>query len=283
MTRRGSCSGSTTPTQTERGPVAEFVSGEQRWIEQLGDLRNVIRQELIRRQLKPFAKAGMAVLDIGSGQGTQAIELARAGCEVTCIEPSAQLQALCRSAASEAGLSLIQLTGTLDDAAQLCDPESFDIVCAHGLLMYLSSRSTALGHLSHMVRPGGLLSIAFRNADGIAARPGMRRQWAEAIVAMSADGSDRYSNGIGVEARADRLADVQAHLAAFNVHVQRWFGVRVFNDAVAHGSSLPPGEHLAELLDAEEQAGATDPYRWFGSLIHVVAQKNFGTEQPLAT
>ena len=35
----------------------DFAAGEQQWIDGLGNLRNTIRQELIGRQLAPYATA----------------------------------------------------------------------------------------------------------------------------------------------------------------------------------------------------------------------------------
>lgn len=249
--------------------MAAFEPGEQRWIEQLGDLRNIVRQEMIRRQLSPLAGPGVSVLDVGSGQGTQAIELARLGCEVTCLEPSPGLRALCFESAATVRVSITQIDADLEKAAAVCGGAQFDLVCAHGLLMYLDDRTAAIGQLADLVVPGGRLSIAFRNGDALAARPGMRRNWAEAIAAMN---NDRYVNGLGVDARADRLADVEADLQRAGLTIERWFGVRVFNDSLPHGSVLPDGEDLAALLDAEELAGARDPYRRFGSLLHVIAR-----------
>ncbi len=251
--------------------MAAFDSGQVQWIQQLGDLRNVIRQELIRRQLAPLAKKGSSVLDVGAGQGTQAIELARLGCVVTCLEPSPQLRALCSASANEAKVRLTQIDATLADAVTACEGRQFDLVCAHGLLMYLDDRTAAIGQLADRVAPGGRLSIAFRNGDALAARPGMRRDWPAAIEAMR---GDRYLNGVGVDARADRLADVETDLRNAGLVIEQWFGVRVFNDSVPHGSALPAGEDLQALLEVEALAAAKDPYRWFGSLLHVIAVKD---------
>ena len=81
-----------------------FRSGEQRWIDGLGNLRNTIRQELITRQLAPHAKAGMTVLDVG--QGTQLLALAAHGCRVTGVEPSPELRTRCAGDASGADLGV---------------------------------------------------------------------------------------------------------------------------------------------------------------------------------
>ena len=60
--------------------MTSFESGEQLWIERLGSLRNVVRQEVVARQIAPLAVRGASVLDVGCGQGTQALRLALVCC-----------------------------------------------------------------------------------------------------------------------------------------------------------------------------------------------------------
>jgi len=80
--------------------MSSFERGESRWIDRLGNLRNVIRQELIARQLSPEVRNGMTVLDVGCGQGTQALRLASAGCRVIGVDPSEELLKLCSDRAT---------------------------------------------------------------------------------------------------------------------------------------------------------------------------------------
>jgi S-adenosylmethionine-dependent methyltransferase len=250
--------------------VAAFASGETRWIELLGNLRNTIRQEMIRRQLADHASASMTVLDVGCGQGTQAIQLALRGCEVTGLEPSADLRLLCHESAVAAGVEIELVAGSLDQAGPLLGSRRFDLVCAHGLLMYLPDRAIGIAQLAGLVNPGGLLSFTFRNGHALAMRPAMRREWRAALTAF--DSTD-YVNGIGVTARADLLEDVTAEMVSAGLTVERWYGVRVFNDAVPGSMAVPVDEDLDALLDAEDQAGRRDPYRWFASQFHVVARR----------
>lgn len=250
--------------------VGEFSSGQQHWIDRLGNLRNVIRQEMIRRQLAEHARAGMTVLDVGCGQGTQAIELARIGCSVTGVEPSAELRAICRLAAADQAVEVELLAGSIEQLDSLLGARRFDLVCAHGVLMYLDDLPEAIRLLTGCIARGGLLSVTVRSGHALAMRPGMRREWARALESF---GAVRYLNGLGVDARAHRLDEVVAEVQRNALELVEWYGVRVFNDAIAADFELPDGEDLAALLDAEEQAGRTDPYRILGSQLHVISRR----------
>jgi S-adenosylmethionine-dependent methyltransferase len=248
--------------------MATFALGEQQWIARLGNLRNTIRQEVIRRQLAEHARPGMSVLDVGCGQGTQAIGLAKLDCVVTGVEPSEELRSLCLAAAKNSEVSVILLDGTIDRLGGVVSGEVFDLVCAHGLLMYLPDRPKALAQLVERVRPGGQLSITFRNGHALAMRPGLRRDWA---LANASFGTRTYINELGVEARADLIDEVTADLEILGMKVTAWYGVRVFNDAVAADTPIDQLDDLDALLDAEDHAGRLDPYRWMASMIHLVA------------
>jgi S-adenosylmethionine-dependent methyltransferase len=224
----------------------------------------------MRRQLADHARAGMTVLDVGCGQGTQAIELARLGCIVTGVDPSSELRHACARNATEHGVGIELLAGRIEDLAQILYGRTFDLVCAHGLLMYLDDRAAAVATLAQRVAPGGKLSITFRNGDALAMRPGLRREWSAALDAFE---TKTYVNELGVEATADRLEDVTADLHVVGLHVEAWYGVRVFNDAVSSDMNVPDNEDLSALLDAEDRAGRRDPYRWMASQFHVIARR----------
>nr|MDQ2874698.1 methyltransferase domain-containing protein [Actinomycetota bacterium] len=71
-----------------------FGTGEQRWRAGLGTLQNVVRQELVARQLAEHLPAAPArILDVGCGPGTQLLRLARQGHQVTGLDSSTALLA----------------------------------------------------------------------------------------------------------------------------------------------------------------------------------------------
>jgi S-adenosylmethionine-dependent methyltransferase len=54
-----------------------FSAGRPAWLGRLSNVRNLIRQEMISRQLdRHLPKHAVRVLDVGAGQGTQSIRLA---------------------------------------------------------------------------------------------------------------------------------------------------------------------------------------------------------------
>jgi len=58
------------------------------------------------------------------------------------------------------------------------------------------------------------------------------------------------------------------------VPLRRWYGVRVFTDQTPDHVGPPvDGRQLAQLLDAEERAGRTDPYRAVAALLHLVGTR----------
>jgi S-adenosylmethionine-dependent methyltransferase len=251
--------------------MTDFPAGQQAWINRLGLLRNVVRQEMIHRQVAPLVSAGSTVLDVGSGQGTQALRLASLGCTVTAVDPSPGLLELCIGSAAADKLHVEVLHGALDDLPALLGDRTFDLVCCHGVMMYLEDWPGAIATIGGRTGPGGHVSLTFRNGHALAMRPGLRGEWAKALAAF--DSAD-YVNELGLLARANRVEEVDPVLTSSGFGRRTWYGVRVLTDAVEADVPPPDPGPLAMLLDAEERAGSTEPYKWMGSQLHVVASRS---------
>jgi SAM-dependent methyltransferase len=262
-----------------------FSSGLDPWLARLGNLRNVVRQELVTRQLAAHLPPGrgLRVLDVGAGQGTQALRLAGLGHAVTAIEPDARMREAFGYAAdllpAEARSRVDLLAADLTLLASVTDPAAYDVVLCHGVLMYLPDAAAAVAALASRVAPGGLVSVVARNGDALAWRPTSRRDWAGALAMLDeADAARRegrdafYRNEIGVDARADTLASLRLDCAAAGLALEAWYGIRVATDDVPVDEPVPPADELAVLLDLEERLGRTDPYRSLGTLLHVIAR-----------
>lgn len=253
---------------------AGFAAGEEQWRARLGTLRQVVRQEVVARQLAAYLPdvRPRRVLDIGCGQGTQALLLARRGHIVTGLDSSTQLLGDFRAALAaqpaEVRDRVHLVQGKAEAVADLFTPSTFDAVLCQGVLMYLPDPDPLLDAIARVVAPGGIVSLLVRNGDALAMRPGLLGDWDS--VGRAFDG-DSYLNRIGVNARADRLADLTAALTRRQLPVSQWFGVRVFTDTVPSDALLPDEATLGAILGFEERAGRTDPYRHVAALLHLIA------------
>jgi S-adenosylmethionine-dependent methyltransferase len=117
-----------------------FTGHEARWQQGLGRLRDVVRQELGTRQLgAELAPRPVRILDLGCGQGTQALRLARRGHEVTAVDASANLLVrLERDLAAEPAEVRARVRverSLIEDYAERPGVSRFPVVLCHGVLM----------------------------------------------------------------------------------------------------------------------------------------------------
>ncbi|MGW2992047.1 methyltransferase domain-containing protein [Streptomyces sp. NPDC001193] len=162
----------------------------------------------------------LRVLDVGMGQGTQALRLARAGHKVTGLEQDPAMLAVAQEAlaAEPAGIQdrveLLEGDGRETGAHFL--PGSFDVVLCHGVLMYVPEPDAMLAGLARMLAPGGLLSLLVRNGDALAMRPGLvadgeyLRAVAEAcpFPAAELEGRQLHATFLSAQPAEERFASI---------------------------------------------------------------------------
>ncbi|PBC72076.1 methyltransferase family protein [Streptomyces sp. TLI_235] len=246
------------------------------WPARQGGLRGLVREELLTRQLAEqlTGRTGLRVLDVGCGQGTQTVRLARAGHFVTGVDPDpvtlGAAQAAVGAEPAEVQGRVRLIGGDGHACGRWFPPRSFDVVLCHGALMYLADPDPLLAALARVLDTGGVLSLLVRNADALAMRPALSGDWRTALAAFD---SYRCTDRYGVPARAHRLAELTTTLTGISVPLRHWYGVRVFTDAAPDEATPVDGRQLAQLLDAEERAGRQDPYRQVAGLLHLVGAK----------
>ncbi len=210
------------------------------------------------------------MLDVGPGQGTQALRLARLGHEVTGLELDPRMIAVLREAVAAEPEGIRErmrlIEGDGRDTGAHFQPGSFDVVLCHGVLMYVPEPDPMVAGLARVLAPGGLLSLLVRNADALAMRPGLSGDWDTALAAFD---SPAYTNRLGLQVRADRRETLAATLAGIGAPLRAWYGVRVFTDLAEDDVPVPTEPELTRLLAAEERAGRTDPYRAVAALLHL--------------
>ncbi len=132
--------------------VRDHPRGSVEFFEEI-ERQRYTNEDFIRRVVDFPGAAGMDVLEVGCGLGTDLAEFSRAGARVWGVDLTEQAVALSRQ-----HLEAFGLPGTvlLADGELLPFPaNSFDLVYSWGALHHTESPTTAAGELARVCRPGG--------------------------------------------------------------------------------------------------------------------------------
>jgi S-adenosylmethionine-dependent methyltransferase len=246
----------------------QFVDGHY------GSLRGRVRTHVIHQHLLAhLPPPPMKVVDVGGGAGNQSIPLARAGYEVTIVDPSSSmLQRAMRNLAGENDdvrrrVRLIEAPG--QNTSEELDGEVFGGVLCHGVLMYLDDPEPLIDALCALTEPGGVVSIVAKNVDVMAMRHVHEGDWAAALAAFD---SDRQVNGLGVDTRGDSVDVLADMIERRGVHPIDWYGVRLFTDGWTPDRPATDPEDL--VLEVELTASQRDPYRRLSRLFHLLGRRH---------
>ena len=139
------------------------------WWDPRGPMRplhliNPLRLRFVEAQIATRDKAGLAglnVLDIGCGGGLFSEALAKAGAQVTAVDPSPGVISVASQHAAQGGLSIDYRAQAAEDLAQ--SGAQFDVVCAMEVLEHVVDMPAFVATACSMVKPGGWFFAATLN------------------------------------------------------------------------------------------------------------------------
>jgi SAM-dependent methyltransferase len=122
-------------------------------------LRKVWSDDLLRaRAVTHLVPEGLRAVDVGTGTGVFALELARLGIQVVAVDRSSRMLDAARARIEAAGARGIELRPGDASALPLADGE-VDAAFAHMVLQYLAAPGDALREMARVVRPGGRVVV----------------------------------------------------------------------------------------------------------------------------
>ncbi|MCK9894205.1 methyltransferase domain-containing protein [Frankia sp. AgB32] len=260
------------------GPDTADYTDAADYVAHTATLRGVVRQRLVTRALiEHLPPAPARLIDIGGGNGVQAMEFARRGYDVTVCEPDSRMLAEARrvlAGAPESVRRRVELVqGDGRDAVRLVGT-GWDATFCHGVIMFVPEPAPLLNVLVELTRPGGIVSVVGKNGPALALRAGLQSRWQDTAALLDEPGFTAAA-GPGRQPTVplppgDDPANVAAILTAAGTRPLAWYGIRTFTD---HLGDLPPGPDVDTVVDAEWAAGARDPYRGIARLIHHVHRR----------
>jgi ArsR family transcriptional regulator len=159
-------------------------------------IRKVWGDDVLRaRALTRLVPPDLCVVDVGTGTGVLALELAAAGLRVIAVDHSEAMLAAAARKVAEGGHDRVELRQGEATALPLADDEA-DAAFAHMVLQYLEAPAVAIAEMVRVVRPGGTLVIVdFVTHD----RTWMRQELGVARLGTEPDDVARWLEEAGAE------------------------------------------------------------------------------------
>ncbi|UAK30709.1 methyltransferase domain-containing protein [Nocardia asteroides] len=219
-------------------------------------------------------RPSLAVLDVGGGNGLDAVRLAALGHRVTIVDMSrASLdEAMALAAAHGCADSIETRCADIADLTAVAVCDSYDVVMAHNVLQYAPRRAEALESMVSVLRPGGLLSVLVPNPASDPLTAAVRRGELDEAVRLL-DAATRTSVTYDTEIDAVTATELAAELVAAGLGRPVRYGVRAVCDLISDDDAKHDPQFFAELLRLENLLADRHPYVETARFAHLIAAK----------
>ena len=191
------------------------------------------------------ALPGRAVVDLGAGTGKLAHALVARGCDVTAVEPVAEMRALIRPP--------VRAIDGVAEAIPLTDGAADAVTVAQAFHWFDGDR--ALGEIHRVLRPGGVLALIWNRRD---ARSALQAQLSALLAAHRGDTPAHASGDWRAAFDRTRLFGPLREERFANEQIVDAGGLEDRIASISFVASLPDGPR-AELLSAVRALAGDGP------------------------
>lgn len=215
--------------------------------------------------------SALRVLDVGGGDGRDAIPLAMAGHQVTILDPAPSWLEAARQRAEQTGVRerVRVVDGSLDDLSAVGG--GYDLVLCHFVLHYRSELADDVRRLASLVGPGGRLSVMAPNPAGRVVMTLVREGPAAAQQELAEPGW--YSHTFSQAGRKLEANDVATELERVGLQLLHRYGTRIANDLLADDSAKHDPSFYGELERLELALCDKEPFLRLGGAWQLVARR----------
>lgn len=236
---------------------------------------NRLRYTLVHEHLcRHLGSLPLQILDVGGGDGRDAVPLALLGHKVTLVDFVPEMLEGARQRAAAAGVSdrLCSLPGELAalEVVLAGAPTHFDAILCHNVLQYLPAPEILLTQLAGLLKPGGLLSLLTPNPASESYR--LALQQLDFPAALAALDATTLTNVLyGAEVRLFGHAELAEILARAGFLPAVRYGVRCIIDYIYDNALKHAPESYAAILDLERALANRSPYCDLARFNHLLA------------
>lgn len=234
-----------------------------------GYVRYEVTRENINYTLGDFLLEPRQILDLGGGEGGDAIWIAKTNDHhnVVLVEPDAE--SVAHANINGAGFLRNIHHGDLQTALTIYGPESFNLVFSHGVIQYLPEPKREIQNIAQLVKPGGYLSLLI---DGKFGKMDRLKEDSRELHKLEATG--KFINRLGLETNAYLPQEVDRLIATSGFETIEWFGVRLHSDDDDRLLSEIPMFHLNRIMRWEISDSRNPRVKPAGQMLHFIVRKN---------
>lgn len=234
-----------------------------------GRLRYTIAAANLLTRLGP---APLEILDVGGGNGLDAVELAAAGHRVTIADISESALAEARDLAAHRGLS--DRIGTRVVGVEALSEEfgtgGFDVALCHNVIQHVQDSMAVIEGVAGQLNAAGSMSVIAPNAAADPLLAAVRSMDLEQALELL-DAPTRFTATYGTHVRACYADAVTADLGAAGMDVVAHFGIRCVCDLLVDDEQKSDPIFFAQLERLELALAQRPAYAQTARFFHLIA------------